>query len=295
MNPLAFIAVLFCTAVACLFGGAVELYDYVDYRLNARNAVMVLADPAKKVIVVPGGPELNRIDVKYIGPDGEVFVKGKAMSNDHARMLGAGGRIPVTYMKNNPQRALYAYHEPPKPWGWLAGGVVLSIFFVLSLRLKRREDESHAVGVPPRAPRWIGVFITASLALAFAGSAVHIYEEERDYANLGKTAQLKPASSYVETTTTKKHLLKPDLVTVARTVDTSYVDHQGRTVAYKHGMTDETFELFRRGAPVYVEYIPGGGNRARIKGKTGNLWTAGLLGVAFAAITVYLLWRKRKT
>lgn len=141
MHPIRFIITLFCVGVGALLSGGARLYENLEYRYNGRVAVMQLADPGKTVYVQPGGYDTHLLDVRYVGPDGEVVVRQKSLGGDKARRLAAGGRIPVTYLKHRPNQVLYEFEDPPNPWGLLVAGGVLLALALYALKLMRREAE----------------------------------------------------------------------------------------------------------------------------------------------------------
>ncbi len=144
MKKIVFVAMLFCTGASALFGGGVELYEYLNFRLNGRNAMMVLVDPPTKVTLQTGGYDMFVLNVKYVGTDGEILVPQKPLSGNMARQLAKGEKIPVTYLKHNPKQVRFADSRLPNPWIWLALGTVLMGTFFYALKLLRNETEETA-------------------------------------------------------------------------------------------------------------------------------------------------------
>jgi hypothetical protein len=141
-SSITFIAFLFCMGLAGLVSGGISLYEWIDFHYNGRPAMMQLADPGRKVTLpAPGGADLHPMDVKYSGADGDVVVPQKRLSMAMARRLANGEKIPVTYMKHNPNRVYFAGEMPDSPWGWLGLGALTMGFFVWAWKLKRREAE----------------------------------------------------------------------------------------------------------------------------------------------------------
>jgi len=66
-------------------------------------------------------------------------VPQKRLTGDIARKLARGEKIPVTYMRNDPSRVMYAGDALPNPWGWLVVGAALMGAFVYARRLMLAE------------------------------------------------------------------------------------------------------------------------------------------------------------
>lgn len=141
MRKITFAAMLFCASAACLLIGSIHLYENIDYRLHSQRATMELADPSKKVTVPTGGYDVHLIDVRYVGPGGDLVFPRKRLSGEIARQLASGAKIPVTYLTNNQQHADFTQSERPNPWGWIALGSVFLATFVYALKLIRRESQ----------------------------------------------------------------------------------------------------------------------------------------------------------
>lgn len=139
MHRIEFIAAIFCLALACLLVGGMNLYEKLEFRFFGRSAQMKLADPAKKRSMSATEVDLQLMDVRYIGPDGNVLVAGKRIWGEAARRVGNGERVPITYLKHNPHRMLYQYDELDSPWGWLVVGILAVGTYVYGLKQRRRE------------------------------------------------------------------------------------------------------------------------------------------------------------
>jgi hypothetical protein len=134
------VVVMFVMGLAALLGGLVPLSERIEWRVGGRDAVMVLEDPSLPPRgLVPGGYDVHFVNVKYLGADGgEVHVPQKRMDLATAQRLVAGARIPVRYMKKNPDRALLDGEQTENPYGWLAVGVLLLATATYGYRLHRR-------------------------------------------------------------------------------------------------------------------------------------------------------------
>lgn len=141
-NPFAFIVLLFCAGALSLFLGAIALWEQVDYYLNGKAAVMVIADPKVKQYILNGGV-VHSADVRYVASDGELAVPGKYIDDVTAKQLAAGAQVPITYLKSNPKRVYFQFEEPKNPWGWLTASLVLFATFAFALKLRRREITSQ--------------------------------------------------------------------------------------------------------------------------------------------------------
>ena len=126
-------------AAGALFGGSMALYENLIFRFNGRAAVMELADSNKQITLPVGGYDVHFLNVKYVGPLGEVLVPQKRLQGDVARKIASGEKVPVTYLKNEPQRVMFASDELPNPWWWLSVGLALSATFIYALKLMRSE------------------------------------------------------------------------------------------------------------------------------------------------------------
>jgi len=138
-NPFAFIVLLFCMGAVMLFSGLVALWEQVDYHVNGQTAVMVLAHPERKNFIPTDGFNLHSVDVRYLTNDGELEVPGKLVSSPTVKRLVAGERIPITYLKSNPNHVYLQFEEPKNPWGWLTVSLVMFATFAYALKLRRRE------------------------------------------------------------------------------------------------------------------------------------------------------------
>ncbi|AXQ28390.1 hypothetical protein D0B54_06705 [Solimonas sp. K1W22B-7] len=140
MDKITFVAMLFVGSLVSLLSGGMALYEHLQFRFDGRQAQMELAVPSTRKSRLPtGGFDVIPQDVKYRGTDGEVFVPQKRLGGDIAQRLIDGEKIPVTYLKHNPQRVMYAGDELPNPWGWLIVGAVLLPMSLMAYRMLRRE------------------------------------------------------------------------------------------------------------------------------------------------------------
>ena len=142
-NSIVFIVLLFSMAAGALLPGAMALWELIDYHVNGKAAVMIPANPTKKIIVSNGGWDIHGVDVRYVSPDGELVVPGKLLDRATVKRLSAGERVPVTYLKSNPRHIYFPFEEPPNPWGWLTAGLLLLATSVYAVKLRRKERESH--------------------------------------------------------------------------------------------------------------------------------------------------------
>jgi hypothetical protein len=139
MRGIFFIAMLFCMGASALLGGAIALYENVQFAIYGRPATMELADPSKKVILTTGGPDFHLLDVRYSSPKGQLVVRGKRLGGAMVARLAAGEKVPVIYFENNPQKYLLSRDELPSPWLWLVVGVAAMWTFRYAVVLRRRE------------------------------------------------------------------------------------------------------------------------------------------------------------
>jgi hypothetical protein len=139
MKSFTFVAFLYIFAAIGLFGGGGELFSKVWFDLHAEKAIMRSTDPvlARTVKYNPTGGV--RADVDYQTSHGTVPVHDLYLSADRVHKLVQGEGIPVRYMKNDPQRFLDEWDEPPSGIGWLILGLVASGVAVLAHRQLRRE------------------------------------------------------------------------------------------------------------------------------------------------------------
>ncbi len=100
---------------------------------------MQLADSSKKITLPVGGPDMFLIDVKYVGPDGELLVPQKYLYGSYASRIANGEKIPVTYLRGNPQHPLYSSDDLPNPWVPLVVGAVCTAAFFYARKLLLRE------------------------------------------------------------------------------------------------------------------------------------------------------------
>lgn len=127
-------------AAITLFAGSMALWEQVDYHLNGKAALMVLANPKQKLLISNGGFDIHSVDVRYVASDGELAMPRKFVDGATAKRLAAGERIPITYLKSNPQHVYFQFEEPKKnPWGWLTVSLALIVTLVYALKLRRRE------------------------------------------------------------------------------------------------------------------------------------------------------------
>lgn len=140
MRSIAFIAMMFCMALATLVVGGMNLYELVDFKLHGQVATMELADPTKKLVLPEGGYDVYPVDVRYVSPGKSVVVPQKLLDGRVARQLAAGGKVEVTYYTNHPKHVRYAHSEPDSPWGWLLVGAAASATFVYAWRLRGRPE-----------------------------------------------------------------------------------------------------------------------------------------------------------
>lgn len=134
-----FVAGLFVVALCALTVGGINLYDNIDVWLHGQQATMELADPNKKVVPYADVLNTRTLDVKYISNEGEVIVPRKVISEEIAKRLVAGDKIPVTYLTNNHKRVLYQNYQLPNPWVWLVVGIIALAIAIYALRLHKRE------------------------------------------------------------------------------------------------------------------------------------------------------------
>lgn len=138
-SPFAVTVLLFCMAALMLFLGLMALWGQIDYHLNGKAAVMVLANPERKHLISIDGPYLHPVDVRYVASDGELLMPGEWVDSATAKRLVAGERVPIIYLKSNPKRVYFQFEKPKNPWGWLTVSLALFATFAYALRLRRRE------------------------------------------------------------------------------------------------------------------------------------------------------------
>jgi hypothetical protein len=136
--------------IASWLVASLESLDAIEFHRHAVQAHMVLANPGRKVTIVPGGPDAMPLEVKYVGPAGELVLQ-TTVSFAQARELAAGGRIPITYLPDKPFRVWLAGDKTPSAWGSLGTAVVTSLAFALAVAARLRE-RSEARRLGEKAP-----------------------------------------------------------------------------------------------------------------------------------------------
>lgn len=113
-------------------------YTDLDWHLRGNHAMMVLANPDHKPLILNGPLDLHPVDVTYVGSGGELLVPGKLLSAEMAKHLINGEQVPVIYRKSNPTVTLYRLDDLESPWGYLLGGV-LAIVVAVFVHKKIRQ------------------------------------------------------------------------------------------------------------------------------------------------------------
>ena len=140
MGRLSAVVLLYVMASCALFLGLSMGYEQASWHFYGRPAVMVLAEPDKKLDTTTNvTPEGLYVPVKYIEPTGQVRLLSKFVSKDYADRLVKGEQIPIFFQKDNLQYALYSKDELESPWGWLIVGTILLLFALLASKLRRKE------------------------------------------------------------------------------------------------------------------------------------------------------------
>ena len=134
-----FTAMLFCMGLAALFVGGGEIYQDVRWYLGGSDALMELANPEKKIKLQVGGWDVHCIDVKYVGSSGDIVVPQKCLSGEIARRLVNGDRVPITYLKSDPNQVLFSREELSIPWVWLLTGLAAMLAGFYSKKLLHRD------------------------------------------------------------------------------------------------------------------------------------------------------------
>ena len=143
MRPFTFVAMLFCMSFSCLIIGGGNLYEVGNFRLNGKSAVMSLASSQKKIKGSVADYGTVPLDVEYSGDTGKLAVRQKLLDGRNAQKLLDGGKIPVIYLPENPQKIIYSTAELPNPWVWLTVGVIFAGLFVYAWKLLRRERQNN--------------------------------------------------------------------------------------------------------------------------------------------------------
>ncbi len=135
------VVLLFAMGALALFAGLVPLWERIEWSIGGRDAVMVLEEPTIRPRgLVPGGYDVHFVEVKYLLADGSVVhVPQKRLDLATALRLADGARIPVRFLKKNPDRALMNDETLDNPYGWLAVGLALLATGAFANRLYRRE------------------------------------------------------------------------------------------------------------------------------------------------------------
>ena len=135
------VVLLFLVGLVVFLGSFVPLAHRIRWWHDGRDAVMTLEDPAFPPRgLVPGGYDIHFVNVKYEGADGVVHVPQKGLTLAQAQQLAAGGRIPVRYLRSNPDTTLINGEELENPYGYMILGLALMATGAFGYRLYRREQ-----------------------------------------------------------------------------------------------------------------------------------------------------------
>ncbi len=140
MGKYTFIAMLFILSGTGLMMGGMALYENAMFRFKGRDAEMVATDPPKWLIARDGSYQFRTVNVKYVGPAGEIAVPAKYVSGDEVRRMAQGERIPVRYIESDPRRARVDGEKGDNPWGWLMLGAAALALALYARRLLYRES-----------------------------------------------------------------------------------------------------------------------------------------------------------
>jgi hypothetical protein len=145
VNKFIFVASLFVGAGCCLFVGSIDLYERSHFWIDGQSGVMESSDPII-AHTLKYNPDVSSrtADVAYVTPSGSVPVPHKRLMGNLLKRLNEGQRIPVVFLKSDPQRALFDGEQLENPWGWLVVGVCLSGVAPYALRLLKKEAAARA-------------------------------------------------------------------------------------------------------------------------------------------------------
>ena len=134
------VKVLLLIGMLTFLGSLVPSWDRIHWWHDGRDALMTLEDPTRPGNLTAGNYDVHFVNVKYEGVDGVVHVPQKGLTLAQARQLAGGGRIPVRYLKSQPDATLIDGQEPENPYGYMALGLALMGAGAFGYRRYRREQ-----------------------------------------------------------------------------------------------------------------------------------------------------------
>ena len=135
------VVLVFLVGLLVFLGSFVPLSQSIRWWHDGRAAVMTLEDPSRPPGgLVQGGYDVHFVNVKYEGADGVVHVPQKGLTLAQAQQLVAGGRIPVRYLKSDPDTTLIDGEQLENPYGYMLVGLALMAAGAFGYRLYRREQ-----------------------------------------------------------------------------------------------------------------------------------------------------------
>ena len=139
-NKIAYVAMLFVGAGACLLIAAIPIYEIYGFWSDGAEGEMVSSDPTIKKAAKYNIKGPLYANVTYVTASGPIEVANKHIRGGDIKRLSAGGRVPIKFLKSNPHRVLYDGREISVPWAWLVVGAVLLVVALYALQLLKRES-----------------------------------------------------------------------------------------------------------------------------------------------------------
>jgi hypothetical protein len=140
LKKLMFVAALFTFALCGFVVGGIDLYETYDYWHNGRAAHMQSSDPQVVRAARFNTFDALIVEVTYVTPDGSsLVVPRKHVAGDTVRRLSQGQKIPVTFLRDEPERAYLDGRTPESPWVWLFAGAAFTVIALFALKLLKAE------------------------------------------------------------------------------------------------------------------------------------------------------------
>ena len=144
MSKNKFCAALFVMAICCFTIGAIELFQYFDFKNNARTTTASLAskDTRPQNTMVVSGEKLYQYPLTYTTDSGASVYVTPYMSASMKDDLIDDNSVEVTYLYNNPNRIIFSADEFSLGIIWFGLGLIFSAVSILAWRLLRIEVAS---------------------------------------------------------------------------------------------------------------------------------------------------------